>query len=190
MNTADTLSDSPPRWRATTVLAVRKDGHLALGADGQVSLGNTIVKGNARKIRRLTSGKSITLVGFAGGAADSLTLFERLEGKMESHPGQLARACVELAKDWRTDRYLRRSEAMLVVADAKEMFLLSGSGDMVEPEHGVVGIGSGGNYALAAARALLDSEHPADEVVRRSLAVAADICIYTNHSIHIETLPQ
>lgn len=181
---------STPRWRATTVLAVRKDGQVALGADGQVSIGDTMVKGNAVKVRRLTSGGSDVLAGFAGATADAFALFERLEGKMETHPGQLARACVELTKDWRTDRYLRRLEALLVVANEKEMFLLSGVGDVVEPDDDVIGIGSGGNYALAAARALLDSPATAAEIVRKSLAIAADICVYTNHNINLETIPQ
>ena len=188
-NSLPTTNDSS-RWRATTVLAVRKDGQVAIGADGQVSIGETVVKGNARKVRRLASGGRDTLAGFAGATADAFALFERLEAKLEANPGQLARACVDLAKDWRTDRYLRRFEAMLVVADVDEMFLLSGAGDVVEPEQGAIGIGSGGNYALAAARALSDGDLSAEQVARRSLAIAADICVYTNHEIIVETIPE
>ena len=179
-----------PAWHGTTVLAVRKEGRVAIAADGQVSLGQTVVKGNARKVRRLKSGGSDTIAGFAGATADAFALFERLENRLESHPGQLARACVELAKDWRTDRYLRRFEALLVVADASSTFLLSGSGDVVEPEDGVIGIGSGGNFALAAARAMMDSNRAAEDIARRALEIAADICVYTNRQITIETIPK
>jgi len=187
------LSPEAARWRATTVLCVRRDGQVALGSDGQVSFGNTVVKGNARKVRRMESGGHTVLSGFAGSTADALALFERLEGKMETHAGQLARACVELAKDWRTDRYLRRLEAMLVVADAKGTYLVSGNGDVIEPDDGTIAIGSGGNFALSAARAMLDipkDGRTAADIVRRSLEIAADICIYTNRNITVETLDE
>ncbi|GGG32327.1 ATP-dependent protease subunit HslV [Chelatococcus composti] len=178
------------QFHATTILMVRKDGRTVIGGDGQVSLGQTVIKGNARKVRRLAKGSVIG--GFAGATADAFTLFERLEAKLDQFPGQLMRACVELAKDWRTDRYLRRLEAMMLVADKNIGLLLSGTGDVLEPEaiHGasIMAIGSGGNYALAAARALADSPHDAEEIVRRSLAIAADICVYTNGNIVIETL--
>ena len=177
-------------WRATTILMVTKGGRTSVGGDGQVSLGQTIMKGNARKVRRL--GKGDVISGFAGATADAFTLFERLEAKLEQYPGQLARACVELAKDWRTDRYLRRLEAMMIVADARTSFMLTGSGDVLEPESNangaVMAIGSGGNYALAAARALLPFDLSADEIVRRAMAIAAEICVYTNSNLLIETL--
>jgi ATP-dependent HslUV protease subunit HslV len=173
-------------WRATTILMVRKGGHVVIGGDGQVSLGPTVMKGNAKKVRRLGKGEVIS--GFAGATADAFTLFERLEAKLEQYPGQLMRACVELAKDWRTDRYLRRLEAMMLVADSKVSLMLSGTGDVLEPESGVMGIGSGGNYALAAARALFDTELDAETIVRKSLGIAADICVYTNHALTIEQL--
>ncbi len=186
------MSDSErfPAWHGTTVIAVRKNGRIAIAADGQVSLGETVVKGNARKVRRLNSGGVEIIAGFAGATADAFALFERLENKLESYSGQLTRACVELAKDWRTDRYLRRFEALLVVADASSIFLLSGSGDVVEPEDGVIGIGSGGNYALAAARAMMDSDREADDIARRALEIAADICVYTNRHVSLETIPK
>lgn len=173
-------------WHGTTIVTVRKNGIVAIGGDGQVSLGATVIKGNARKVRRL--GKGNVIGGFAGATADAFTLFERLEAKLEQYPGQLTRACVELAKDWRTDRYLRRLEAMMLVADATTTLVLTGTGDVLEPEGGVMGIGSGGNYALAAARALADSSHSAEEIVRRSLGIAAEICVYTNTNVTIETL--
>ena len=180
------MSDSPS-MHATTILMVRRRGRVVIGGDGQVSLGQTIVKGNARKVRRLAKGAVIG--GFAGATADAFTLFERLEGKLEQYPGQLLRACVELTKDWRTDRYLRRLEAMMLVADRDVGLLLSGSGDVLEPEGGVMAIGSGGNYALSAARALAENtDLDAEEVVRKSLAIAADICVYTNANIVIEAL--
>jgi ATP-dependent HslUV protease subunit HslV len=175
-----------PRMHATTILMVRKGGRLVIGGDGQVSLGQTIVKGNARKVRTLAKGSVIG--GFAGATADAFTLFERLEAKLEQYPGQLVRACVELTKDWRTDRYLRRLEAMMLVADKEVGLLLSGAGDVLEPEAGVMAIGSGGNYALAAARALADTDLDAETIVRRSLQIAADICVYTNGNIVIESL--
>lgn len=175
-----------PGWRGTTILAVRKNGRVVIAGDGQVSVGQTVVKGNARKVRRL--GKDAVIAGFAGATADALTLFERLEAKLEQHPSQLARACVELAKDWRTDRYLRRLEAMLIVADRSVTLLITGSGDVLEPEHGVVGIGSGGNYALAAARALYTHVDDAEAIAREAMAIAADICVYTNRELTLETL--
>ncbi|HEY9545652.1 MAG TPA: ATP-dependent protease subunit HslV [Solimonas sp.] len=176
------------QFDGTTILAVRRDGEVALGGDGQVSMGNACVKGNARKVRRLYGDK--VLAGFAGGTADAFTLFERFEGKLEKHGGQLVRAAVEMAKDWRTDRYLRRLEALLIVADTEATLMVSGNGDVMEPEpHGVLAIGSGGNFASAAARALVENTSlTAREIVEKSLHVAADICIYTNHNLTIETL--
>ena len=175
-------------WRGTTIVAVRKDGLAAIAGDGQVSLGQTVIKGNARKVRRLAVGGHEVIVGFAGATADAFTLFERLETKLESHPGQLMRAAVELAKDWRTDRYLRKLEAMLIVADSEVTLVLTGQGDVLEPEHGVTAIGSGGNYALAAAMALHDTDATAEEVARKAMKIAADICVYTNHSVILETI--
>ena len=177
-----------PIWRSTTVIAVHKDGQVALGADGQLSLGDTIVKGNANKIRRMNFGGHDALAGFAGAGIDALALFDRLETKMEAHPGKLKRACFELTRDWRTERSLRRFNAMLIVADKDETFLLSGTGDVIEPQFGTIAIGSGGNYALAAARALMDQNFTATEIAKRSLTIAADICIYTNHSITVESI--
>ena len=171
---------------ATTILMVRKAGRVVIGGDGQVSLGQTIVKGNANKVRRLSKGGVIG--GFAGSTADAFTLFERLEGKLEQYPGQLTRAAVELAKDWRTDRYLRRLEAMMIVADKDVSLVITGAGDVLEPEAGTAGIGSGGNFALASARALLDGPLDAESIVRRSLDIAADICVFTNRNVTIETL--
>ena len=176
----------PDRWHATTILTVRKDGVVAIGGDGQVSIGQTIVKGNAKKVRRL--GKGDVIAGFAGATADAFTLFERLESKLERFPNQLLRACIELAKDWRTDRYLRRLEAMMIVADRDVSLVLTGTGDVLEPEKGIMGIGSGGNYALAAARALIDSDLDAETIVRKAMDIAADICVYTNHNLVIEKL--
>ncbi len=173
-------------WHATTILMVRKGNKVVIGGDGQVSLGQTIIKGNARKVRRLGNGSVIS--GFAGATADAFTLFERLEAKLEQYPNQLTRACVELAKDWRTDRYLRRLEAMMLVADSQASLVLSGTGDVLEPENGVMGIGSGGMYALSAARALVELDLDAEEIVRRSMKIAADICVYTNHSLVIESI--
>lgn len=178
--------DEASRWRATTIVMVRKQGKVVIGGDGQVSLGPTVMKSTARKVRRL--GKGSVISGFAGSTADAFTLFERLESKLEQYPGQLTRACVELAKDWRTDRYLRRLEAMMLVADKDVGLILSGTGDVLEPEGGVMGIGSGGNYALAAARALFDSSLDAEAIVRKSLKIAAEICVYTNENLTIETL--
>ncbi|MEO1039041.1 MAG: ATP-dependent protease subunit HslV [Pseudomonadota bacterium] len=180
------MTDTFPGWRGTTILAVRKNGAVALAGDGQVSIGNTVVKSTARKVRALSGGK--VLAGFAGATADAFALFERLEGKLEQHPGQLARACVELAKDWRTDRYLRRLEAMLIVADADETFILTGAGDVLEPENGVAAIGSGGNFALAAARALHEYETDPETIARKAMAVAAEICVFSNSNLTVERL--
>jgi ATP-dependent HslUV protease, peptidase subunit HslV len=180
------LSPSPAAWHGTTILSVRKGGTVVIGGDGQVSIGQTVGKANARKVRRLAKGDVIA--GFAGATADAFTLFERLEGKLEQYPGQLMRAAVELAKDWRTDRYLRRLEAMMIVADKGVSLVLTGTGDVLEPEAGVMGIGSGGNYALAAARALIDSPLEAEAIVRKAMEIAADICVYTNRNVTIETL--
>src|SRR5690348_6151619 len=180
-------SESDQSWHGTTILSLRKDGKVVIAGDGQVSFGQTVLKSNAKKLRRLGNGS--VLAGFAGATADALTLFERLEAKLEQHPGQLSRACVELAKDWRTDRYLRRLEAMMAVADVKVSLILSGTGDVLEPEDGIIGIGSGGGYALAAARALIgDDSMDAEEVARRAMAIAAGICIYTNDKITLEKL--
>jgi ATP-dependent HslUV protease subunit HslV len=183
------MSDKGPTpMHGTTILCVRRGGKVVLAGDGQVSLGDTVVKANARKVRRIGGDQSV-LVGFAGATADAFTLFERLEGKLEKHPGQLARACVELAKDWRTDRYLRRLEAMLAVADSEVSLLVSGTGDVLEPEDGLIGIGSGGNYALSAARALMEAtELDAETVARKAMKIAADICVYTNENVIIESL--
>ena len=179
-------STQSPGWHATTILSVRKGGEVVMAGDGQVSMGQTIVKGNAKKVRRIGNGQIIA--GFAGATADAFTLFERLEAKLERHPGQLLRAAIELAKDWRTDRYLRRLEALMVVADKDVSLLLSGTGDVLEPEGGIIAIGSGGNYALAAARALADGPLDAEAIVRRALDIAADICVYTNRNVTVETL--
>ena len=180
--------DKFPGWHGTTILCVRKNGKVVIAGDGQVSAGPTILKGNARKVRRLGSGDVI--VGFAGSTADAFALFERLEQKLERFPSQLARACVELAKDWRTDRALRRLDAMLIVADRKETFLLTGAGDVLDPEHKVVAVGSGGNFALAAARALYTHVDDAEAIVREAMSIAADICVYTNRNLTVETLTE
>jgi len=180
-------SKDPNTWYGTTIIAVRKNGKVVVAGDGQVSFGQTVLKSNATKVRRLSDDKVIA--GFAGATADAFALFERLEGRLEQYPGQLARACVEMAKDWRTDRYLRRLEAMMAVSDEKVSLVLTGNGDVLEPEDGLIGIGSGGNYALAAARALMDrDELEAEDIARRSLEIAADICIYTNKNITVESL--
>jgi ATP-dependent HslUV protease subunit HslV len=171
---------------ATTIVTVRKAGKVVIAGDGQVSLGQTIMKGNAKKVRRI--GKGNVIAGFAGATADAFTLLERLETKLEQYPDQLTRACVELAKDWRTDRYLRRLEAMMLVADKSVTLALTGTGDVLEPEHGVMAIGSGGNYALAAARALIDTDQDAEAIARKAMRIAAEICVYTNDSVVIETL--
>jgi ATP-dependent HslUV protease subunit HslV len=176
-----------PDWHGTTILTVRKGPATVIAGDGQVSMGQTVVKGNARKVRRLAGGK--VLAGFAGATADAFTLIERLEAKLEQYPEQLARACVDLAKDWRTDRYLRRLEAMLIVADAGAIYTVTGVGDVLEPEYGIAAIGSGGQYALAAARALIDFDLSAEEIARRAMAIAGDICVYTNGALTVESLP-
>ena len=174
-------------WHGTTILSVRKQGRVVIAGDGQVSMGQIVIKSNARKVRRIGDGK--ILAGFAGATADAFTLFERLEAKLEKHPGQLTRACVELAKDWRTDRFLRRLEAMMAVADGSTSLILSGTGDVLEPEDGLIGIGSGGAYALAAARALIDrSDLDAEAIARKAMGIAADICVYTNKEVIIESL--
>jgi len=176
-----------PGWRGTTILSVRKNGQVVIGGDGQVSLGDTVIKANAHKVRRLSNGSVIA--GFAGATADAFTLFERLEAKLEQYPGQLTRAAVEMAKDWRTDRYLRKLEAMMAVADKDASLVLTGTGDVLEPEDGLIGIGSGGNYALSAAKALIDIDDlDAETIVRKSMAIACDICVYTNDRVTIETL--
>ena len=179
-------SHDPINWHGTTILSVRKGGKVVIAGDGQVSMGDTIMKGNARKVRPL--GKGDVIAGFAGATADAMTLFERLEAKIEQYPGQLMRACVELAKDWRTDRYLRRLEALMIVADREVTLVLTGNGHGLEPEGGVIGIGSGGNYALAAARALADMELSAEEVARKAMKIAAEICVYTNDNLTVESL--
>ena len=178
---------NPTPWHGTTILCVRKGDAIVIAGDGQVSMGDTVVKANACKIRRLGDGR--ILAGFAGATADAFTLFERLEAKLERHAGQLTRACVELAKDWRTDRYLRRLEALMAVADRSASLLVSGTGDVLEPDDGLIGIGSGGNYALAAARALIDIDGlDAEAVARKAMAVAANICVYTNETVSLEKL--
>ncbi|MEN3794352.1 ATP-dependent protease subunit HslV [Fulvimarina sp. MAC3] len=177
----------PDQMYGTTIVTVRKNGSVVVAGDGQVSLGNTMIKGNARKVRRIGKEGQV-IAGFAGATADAFTLLERLEAKLEQYPDQLMRACVELAKDWRTDRYLRRLEAMMIVADKTVTLTLTGNGDVLEPEEGVMAIGSGGNYALAAAKALHETDYSAEEIARRAMKIAADICIYTNHSVIVEKL--
>lgn len=170
----------------TTICSVRKKGSVVIAGDGQVSAGDTVMKANARKVRHLAGGKVIA--GFAGATADAFTLFERLEAKLERHPGQLARACVELAKDWRTDKYLKQLQAMLIVVDKDTSLVVTGNGDVIEPEHGVVAIGSGGNFALAAARALYGLDLTAEEIARKAMGIAADICVYTNDELVLEAM--
>ncbi|MCM5558370.1 ATP-dependent protease subunit HslV [Pleomorphomonas sp. JP5] len=177
---------NPSTWYGTTIVSVRKDGKVVIAGDGQVTLGATVIKHTARKVRPL--GRGDVIAGFAGATADAFTLFERLEAKLEQYPGQLMRACVELAKDWRTDRYLRRLEAMMIVADANVTLVLTGTGDVLEPEGGIAGIGSGGTYALAAARALADSDQDAETIARKAMKIAADICVYTNENVVVESL--
>lgn len=175
-------------WRGTTIISIRKGNEVVVAGDGQVSMGATVLKNNAKKVRRLGRDDSI-IAGFAGATADAFTLFERLEAKLEAHPGQLTRACVELAKDWRTDKYLRRLEALMAVCDRETSLILTGTGDVVEPQDGIIGIGSGGNYALAAARALIDRDDlDAEAIARKALGIAADICVYTNGNITLEKL--
>lgn len=175
-----------PSWHGTTIISVRKDNQVVIAGDGQVSLGNTVIKGSAQKVRRIGDGSVIA--GFAGATADAFTLFERLESKLEKHPNQLMRAAVELAKEWRTDKYLRRLEALLTVADANVSLLITGQGDVLEPENNITGIGSGGNYALSAARALIDTDLSAEEIAKKSIQIAADICVFTNSNITIEKI--
>lgn len=184
------MTETNPQWHGTTILCIRKGGRVVIAGDGQVSMGNTIIKANARKVRRLNSAAGSDVIGgFAGATADAFALFERLEGKLEKHPGQLMRACVEMAKDWRTDRYLRRLEAMMAVADKTTSLILSGNGDVLEPEDGVIGIGSGGPYALAAARALIDRpDMDAEAIARKALDIAAGICVFTNTNVTVEAI--
>ncbi len=185
--------DKFPGWHGTTILAVRRGGQVVVAGDGQVSIGNTVIKGSARKVRRLSvGGRDVgggdVVCGFAGSTADAFTLLERLEKKLEASPGQLARACVDLAKDWRMDKYLRNLEAMLIVTDGAQLFVLTGAGDVLEPEHDVAAIGSGGNFALAAARGLMSTDLDAETIARRAMAIAADICVFTNGNLTVEVI--
>ncbi len=180
--------DQFPGWHGTTIIGVKKDGEVVVAGDGQVSLGPTVIKGTARKVRRLSPGGYDVVAGFAGSTADAFTLLERLEAKLEATPGQLARASVELAKDWRTDKYLQKLEAMLIVTDGSELLVITGAGDVLEPEHGIAAIGSGGNFALAAARGMMDSEKNAEDIARSAMAIAADICVYTNGKLTVESI--
>lgn len=180
-------SSSAPRWHGTTIIGVKKGGKTVIAGDGQVSMGNTVMKPNARKVRRIGKDEKV-VAGFAGATADAFTLFERLEKKLEQHSGQLLRAAVELAKDWRTDKYLRNLEALMIVADAEVLLVLTGNGDVLEPEGGIAAIGSGGNYALAAARALDDYEDDAEKIARRAMEVAAEVCVFTNDRVTVETV--
>jgi ATP-dependent HslUV protease, peptidase subunit HslV len=182
------MDEKFPGWHGTTVVAVKKNGKVAVAGDGQVSLGQTVIKSNARKVRRISPGGHDVVCGFAGATADAFTLLERLEGKMEKSPGNLMRACVELAKDWRTDKYLRNLEAMLIVTDGAELLVVTGAGDVLEPEEGIAAIGSGGNYALAAARALAPHEADAEALARRAIEIAASICVYTNGAATVEVI--
>ncbi len=177
-----------PGWHGTTIIGVRRGDEVVIAGDGQVSLGQTVIKGTARKVRRLTPGGRDVIAGFAGSTADAFTLLERLEKKLESFPGQLARASVELAKDWRTDKYLQKLEAMLIVSDGAELLIITGAGDVLEPEHDVAAIGSGGNFAMAAARGLMATDMPAEDIARRAMAIAADICVYTNGNLTVERI--
>ena len=177
-----------PGWHGTTIIGVKKGGEVVIAGDGQVSLGQTVIKGTARKVRRLSPGGFDVVAGFAGSTADAFTLLERLEAKLEATPGQLARASVELAKDWRTDKYLQKLEAMLIVTDGNELLVITGAGDVLEPENDVAAIGSGGNFALAAARGMMDSDRNAEEVARAAMAIAADICVYTNGNLTVERI--
>jgi ATP-dependent HslUV protease, peptidase subunit HslV len=179
-----------PGWHGTTIIGIRKGGEVVVAGDGQVSLGQTVIKGSARKVRRLKPGGHEVVAGFAGSTADAFTLLERLEAKLEATPGQLQRASVELAKDWRTDKYLQKLEAMLIVTDGKDLFVITGAGDVLEPEHGIAAIGSGGNYALAAARAMIDGDMDAEDIARRAMAIAADICVYTNGNLTVERISE
>ncbi|GAA6175986.1 ATP-dependent protease subunit HslV [Sulfitobacter pacificus] len=180
--------DEFPGWHGTTIIGVKKDGEVVIAGDGQVSLGQTVIKGTARKVRRLSPGGFDVVAGFAGSTADAFTLLERLEAKLEATPGQLARASVELAKDWRTDKYLQKLEAMLIVTDGTELLIITGAGDVLEPEHNIAAIGSGGNFAMAAARGLIDSDRDAETVARDAMAIASDICVYTNGNLTVEKI--
>jgi len=180
------MSEDKIGWHGTTILSVRRGGKVVIAGDGQVSMGNTVMKPNARKVRALHDGSVIA--GFAGATADAFTLFERLEAKLERHSGQLMRAAVELAKDWRTDKYLRNLEALMIVADKEVTLILTGNGDVLEPENGIAAIGSGGNYALSAARALVDYEPDAETICRKAMAIAAEVCVFTNDRLTVETL--
>lgn len=180
--------DKFPGWHGTTIIGVRRGGEVVVAGDGQVSLGQTVIKGTARKVRRLAPGGRDVVVGFAGSTADAFTLLERLEKKLEAAPGQLMRTCVELAKDWRTDKYLQKLEAMLIVTDGKTLLVVTGAGDVLEPENDVAAIGSGGNFALAAARGLMETDLPAEAIARKAMAIAADICVYTNGNLTVETI--
>ena len=185
------MSDSDfPGWHGTTIIGVRKGGRVVIAGDGQVSMGNTVMKGTARKVRRLSPGGRDVIAGFAGSTADAFTLLERLEAKLEATPDHLARACVELAKDWRTDKYLQKLEALLIVSDGRDLLVVTGAGDVLEPEHDVAAIGSGGNYALAAGRALMETDLDAEAVARKAMAIAADICVFTNGKLTVEALGQ
>ncbi len=177
-----------PGWHGTTIIGVKKGGRVVVAGDGQVSLGQTVIKGSARKVRRISPGGHDVVCGFAGSTADAFTLLERLEAKLQASPGQLAKASVELAKDWRTDKYLRNLEAMLIVTDGRDLFVITGAGDVLEPENDIAAIGSGGNYALAAARALADGKDDAEAIARKALAIAAEICVYTNGNLTVETI--
>ena len=177
-----------PGWHGTTIIGVRKGGRVVVAGDGQVSLGQTVIKGTARKVRRLSPGGYDVVAGFAGSTADAFTLLERLEAKLEATPGQLARASVDLAKDWRTDKYLQKLEAMLIVTDGKDLFVITGAGDVLEPEHDIAAIGSGGNFALAAARGLYEHEDDAEKIARKAMAIASDICVYTNGNLTVEAI--
>ena len=177
-----------PGWHGTTIVGVRKGGKVVIAGDGQVSLGNTVIKGSARKVRRISPGGHDVICGFAGSTADAFTLLERLEAKLEASPGQLARASVELAKDWRTDKYLKNLEAMLIVTDGADLFIITGAGDVLEPENDIAAVGSGGNFALAAARALMDSDKDAEEIARKAITIAAEICVFTNGNMIVESL--
>ena len=180
--------DRFPGWHGTTIIGVRRGGRVVVAGDGQVSLGQTVIKGTARKVRRLNSGGHEVVAGFAGSTADAFALLERLETKLEAAPGQLQRACVELAKDWRTDKYLQKLEAMLIVTDGAGLYVVTGAGDVLEPEHDVAAIGSGGMYALAAARGLMDTDADAETIARRAMAIAAEICVYTNGNLTVESI--
>lgn len=180
------MAEEFPGWHGTTIIGVRKGGKVVIAGDGQVSLGQTVIKGTARKVRRLSPGGHEIVVGFAGSTADAFTLLDRLEAKLEATPGHLQRACVELAKDWRTDKYLQKLEAMLIVTDGSGLFVVTGAGDVLEPEHDVTAIGSGGNYALAAGRAMMDTDLDAETIARKAMAIASDICVYTNGNLTVE----